>query len=151
MKFLHLDDQLEVFIFCRFKLLLERALFNFSIQKSLSQHVGVVPESLIFLVHLSDVALLLFVKLAVVESLLLEVVDFHLEVLNLLVLFHFELLAVDLFLEAAQLAHHKVHVAAVSIQKVLLLIRKHPLHDAVDRTDLLVYHVQGQHHFFCRV
>lgn len=86
-------------------------------------------------------SLLLLVKLTVVESLFLEVVDFDLEGLDLLVFLHFKLLAVDLVLEVAQLAHHELHVPAVRAQKVLFLVSQDLLADSVDRGHLLVDHV----------
>ena len=90
---------------------------------------------------LLDMILLLLIKLSVVQCFLLEVVDLPLQIFDLLVLLHLKLLVVYLGFKFAQLLHHELHVAAVSIQKVFFLVRENLLYNVVDASDLLVDHV----------
>lgn len=100
---------------------------------------------------LFDVLVLIFLKLSQSKGLLLEVLLFCLQVLDLCVFLQLEPLAVDLVLKVAQLAHDHAHVAAVGIEEVFLLVRAYFLNKFVDGADLLVDQVHAQHHLLSGV
>ena len=97
-------------------------MLRFGVEKSLSQHIGIVSEALILLMHMLDMLGLLLLKLPVLQCLILEVVDFSLQVHNLLVLLDLELLRIDLVFEDLELAHHHAHVPTVGAQEVFLVL-----------------------------
>jgi len=88
---LHLHHQLQVAVLRLLKLLLEFPLFDFRIQQRLTQHISVVAQALVLLVHSVDVQGLLLVQSSILEGLLLEVVNLSLQVLDCHVLLQFEL------------------------------------------------------------
>ena len=100
---------------------------------------------------LFDVLVLILLKLSQAKGLLLEVLLFCLQVLDLCVFLQLESLAVDLVLKVAQLAHHHAHVATVGVEEVFLLVRAYFLNKFVDGADLLVDQVHAQHHLLSRV
>ena len=95
--------------------------------------------------HLLDMVLLLLVELSKVQGLLLEIVNFRLQIHDLLVLLDLELLCIDLVLEVAQLSHHHAHVPTVGIQEVLFVLGAGLLHQIVNVGHLLVDQVEGEH------
>jgi len=96
-------------------LLLKFPLLGLCVQKGLAQHICVVAESFVEVVNSLNMLLLLFVKVAIVQGLLLKVVDLSLQIPNLFVLFNFKLFKVDFLLELVQLAHHHAHMPTVCI------------------------------------
>ena len=117
---LHLGHELQIFIFSYFKLILKRSLLCLRIQKGFSQHIRVVTESSNFSVHLLNVITVKFINFAVMQGLLLEIVDLCLQIFDLLIFLQFKLLRVDLVSEVFELTHNHSHVTAIRIQKILL-------------------------------
>ena len=85
-----------------------------------------------------DLIFLLLVNLAQSKSFIGEVVHLSLQVLDLRILLHLELLRVDLLLKVAQFFRHHAHVSTVRIDEVFLLGGLHSLHELVKLPDPLV-------------
>ena len=90
-------------------------MLHLGVKESSSKHIGIITETLVFIMHFLDMSLLLLVKLSVVQGLFLEVINFSLQVLNLSVLFKFKFLCVNALFKVAKLTHDHVHVATIGI------------------------------------
>jgi len=81
----------------------------------------------------------------------LEVVDFDLEVINLLVFLQFKLLTVHFGFEFLKLSHHHPHLATEGVKEILLSISAYFLDNTFNVCQLLINQVKSEDDFLSGV